>query len=60
MARTIEQILRDYLGDQVLMMARMTADMEKLRDELAEAKADKSVAPKANGKDYTDGAAART
>jgi hypothetical protein len=39
MARTVEEIVRNYIGDQVLQMAKLTCDNERLQEELAAAKA---------------------
>jgi hypothetical protein len=39
MARTLEQIVRDYIGDQVLALAKQIADNEQLAEELAALKA---------------------
>jgi hypothetical protein len=35
MARPIEQIIRDYIGDQVMTLAKLTADLDAARDEIA-------------------------
>jgi hypothetical protein len=35
MARTIETIIRDYIGDQVMTLAKLTADLDAARDEIA-------------------------
>lgn len=58
-ARSIEQILRDYLGDQVLTLAKMGAELEALREELATLKAAATGAPvphtdgpRPNGRDH--------
>jgi hypothetical protein len=51
MARPIEQVLRDYLGEQVLTLAKLTAELEAAREELAALKAKAAEAgPKPNGR----------
>jgi hypothetical protein len=34
MARTVQEVLRDYLGDHVLTLVNLTAEVERLKGEI--------------------------
>jgi hypothetical protein len=44
MVRTEEAILREYLGEQVLQLARLTAEVERLRAEVARIETQQALA----------------
>jgi len=60
MARTVQEVLRDYLGDQVLTFVQLQAENERLRGEIVTLDNELRVyqdadptkgKPKPNGKD---------